>query len=159
MTIVRNFFDGSGRHAVVRIESKGLYENWYNIVESNGRNAENSSRAGYFASEAEAVAMMHKHRPAAKEAKKVAEVVKVEWCESFIRAQFTKHHAFPGPNAGIETNCFWDAAEASGLWTRGTYGTPMSYALENLTTVESVTRSVNGETIYCYSVFKMKPGV
>ena len=41
--------------------------------------------------------------------------VKVEWCENFIRARFTKHHAFPGPNAGIEVNCFWKMAEASGL--------------------------------------------
>ena len=47
--------------------------------------------------------------------------VKVEWCENFIRARFTKHHAFPGPNAGIEVNCFWKMAEASGLWERGTY--------------------------------------
>lgn len=32
--------------------------------------------------------------------------IKVEWCENFIKARFTKHHAFPGPNAGIEVNCF-----------------------------------------------------
>ena len=55
--------------------------------------------------------------------------VKVEWCENFIRAQFTKHHAFPGPNAGIEINCFWKMAEKSGLWERGTYGSPMTEAL------------------------------
>lgn len=47
--------------------------------------------------------------------------IKVEWCENFIKARFTKHHAFPGPNAGIEVNCFWKMAEASGLWERGTY--------------------------------------
>ena len=64
--------------------------------------------------------------------------VKVEWCENFIRAQFTKHHAFPGPNAGIEINCFWKMAEKSGLWERGTYGSPMSEALGNLTVVDSV---------------------
>ena len=43
--------------------------------------------------------------------------VKVEWCENFIRAWFAKH-AFLGPNAGIEVNCFWKQAEASGLWER-----------------------------------------
>ena len=64
--------------------------------------------------------------------------VKVEWCENFIRAQFTKHHAFPGPNAGIEINCFWKMAEKSGLWERGTYGSPMIEALVNLTVVDSV---------------------
>ena len=64
--------------------------------------------------------------------------VKVEWCENFIRAQFTKHHAFPGPNAGIEVNCFWKMAEKSGLWERGTYGSPMTEALVNLTVVDSV---------------------
>ena len=64
--------------------------------------------------------------------------VKVEWCENFIRAQFTKHHAFPGPNAGIEINCFWKMAEKSGLWERGSYGSPMIKALGNLTVVDSV---------------------
>lgn len=79
-------------------------------------------------------------------------IVKVEWCENFIRAQFTKHHAFPGPNAGIEVNAFWRMAEASGLWERGTYGTPMSEALSKLTKVESV----QGESgNFCYNVFKL----
>lgn len=82
--------------------------------------------------------------------------IKVEWCENFIRAQFAKHHAFPGPNAGIEVGCFWKAAEASGLWVRGTYGSPMSEALANLTEVESVTRREGGEDIWCYNIFKMK---
>lgn len=77
--------------------------------------------------------------------------IKVEWCENFIRACFTKHHAFPGPDAGIEVNCFWDMAEKAGLWVRGTYGTPMSQALENLTTVETV--RCNDE--FCYNVFKL----
>lgn len=159
MTIVRRFFDGGGRHYIVRIESKGLYENWYNVIDSSGRDDRESSRAGYFDSEAEAVAMMHKHRPAAKEAKKVPAVVKVEWCENFIRAQFTKHHAFPGPDAGISIDCFWNAAEASGLWERDTYGTPMSEALANLVTVENKTTRKNGEIVHCYTYFKMKPGV
>lgn len=78
--------------------------------------------------------------------------IKVEWCENFIKAQFTKHHAFPGPNAGIEVNCFWRAAEAAGLWVRGTYGSPMSVALSNLTKVETVSDD-NGN--YCYAVFRL----
>ena len=53
--------------------------------------------------------------------------VKVEWCENFIRARFTKHHPFPG--GGIEVGCFWNMAERAGLWERGTYGSPMSIAL------------------------------
>ena len=78
--------------------------------------------------------------------------IKVEWCENFIKAQFTKHHAFPGPNAGIEVDCFWRMAEASGLWVRGTYGGPMSEALSKLTKVESVT---DDEGNFCYNIFKL----
>ena len=80
--------------------------------------------------------------------------VKVEWCENFIRARFTKHHAFPGPNAGIEVNCFWKMAEASGLWERGTYGTPMSKALGNLTIVETI-YGEDGKRLF--DAFKLKP--
>lgn len=78
--------------------------------------------------------------------------VKVEWCENFIRAQFMKHHAFPGPNAGIEVNCFWKLAEASGLWERGTYGTPMSEALAKITKVETVH---DDEGNFLYNIFKL----
>ena len=78
--------------------------------------------------------------------------VKVEWCENFIRAQFTKHHAFPGPNAGIEINCFWKMAEKSGLWERGTYGSPMSEALGNLTVVDSVH---DDEGNFLFNVFRL----
>lgn len=78
--------------------------------------------------------------------------VKVEWCENFIKAQFTKHHPFPGPNAGIEVNCFWKSAHAAGLWKPGIYGGPMSVALSNLTKAESILDD-NGN--YCYTVFKL----
>ena len=78
--------------------------------------------------------------------------VKVEWCENFIRAQFTKHHAFPGPNAGIEVNCFWKMAEKSGLWERGTYGSPMTEALVNLTVVDSVH---DDEGNFLFNVFRL----
>ena len=95
-------------------------------------------------------------QPAAQSAERITNMektIKVEWCENFIKARFTKHHAFPGPNAGIEVNCFWKMAEASGLWERGTYGTPTSKALGNITTVETV-RDENGKRLF--DVFKLK---
>lgn len=74
---------------------------------------------------------------------------KVEWCENFIKATFKKHV----PNGGgIYTECFWDMAEKSGLWERGTYGTPMSEALEKLIKVETVSDD-NGN--YLYTVFRL----
>lgn len=95
-------------------------------------------------------------QPAAQSAERTTNMektIKVEWCENFIKTRFTKHHAFPGPNAGIEVNCFWKMAEASGLWERGTYGTPMSKALGNITTVETV-RDKNGKRLF--DAFKLK---
>ena len=77
--------------------------------------------------------------------------VKVEWCRNFIKS-FFKKHCIPG--GGVETNCFWNAAEKSGLWERDTYGTPMSEALADLTTVESVNNCETGE--YLYSIFRLK---
>jgi hypothetical protein len=76
--------------------------------------------------------------------------VKVEWCENFIKATFKKH-VF-SPNGGIEANLFWKFAEESGLWERGTYGTPMSKALGNLTKVEIVS---DDEGNFLYNVFKL----
>ena len=61
--------------------------------------------------------------------------VKVEWCRNFIKSAFEK---IPFENGGIEVNCFWDLAEKSGLCGRVTFGTRMSIALEELTTVEIV---------------------
>lgn len=80
--------------------------------------------------------------------------VKVEWCENFIRAAFgAKHHHFSGnPAAGIEVNCFWKLAHASGLWEPGIYGGPMSQALENLTVINSVCDD-NGK--FLYNVFRL----
>lgn len=72
--------------------------------------------------------------------------IKVEWCENFIRAAFTKHMPPQLKNPGIEVNYFWTLAEKAGLWVRGTYGSPMSIALDNLCTVESV---CDGEGIGC----------
>lgn len=79
--------------------------------------------------------------------------IKVEWCENFIKAQFTKHHGRPGPNAGIEVNYFWKKAVASGLYESGTFGSPMSVALSNLTRVETV---LDDRGNYSYTVFKLK---
>lgn len=71
--------------------------------------------------------------------------IKIEWCMNFIKKTFEKKQC-----RGIEVNCFWEMAEKSGLWERGTYGTPMSEALELLTRIETVLNE-NGE--YIYSVF------
>ena len=43
-------------------------------------------------------------------------------------------------------------AEKSGLWIRGTYGMPMSEALEKLTKVETVSDD-NGK--FLYNVFRL----
>mgnify|MGYP006978550897 CR=1 FL=1 len=79
--------------------------------------------------------------------------IKVEWCENFIRAAFTKHFPAEIKNPGIEVDCFWRLAEASGLWVRGTYGSPMSVALDNLCDVEDVH---NDEGTYLFSAFVLK---
>lgn len=73
--------------------------------------------------------------------------IKVEWCMNFIKKTFEKKQC-----KGIEVGCFWDMAERSGLWERGTYGTPMSKALEELTKVEIISDE-NGN--YLYSVFRL----
>ena len=74
--------------------------------------------------------------------------IKIEWCEKFIKKTFEKY----APH-NIEVNCFWDMAEKSGLWTRGTYGSPMSKALSNL--VDIGTRSdESGNFIYNYFFIK-----
>lgn len=70
--------------------------------------------------------------------------IKVEWCENFIKSAFEK---IPFENGGIEINLFWDKAEKSGLWVRGTYGSPMSKALEKLIKVEILSD---------YTVFRLR---
>jgi hypothetical protein len=76
--------------------------------------------------------------------------IKIEWCENFIKARFKKLPEFA---KGIETNCFFKMAEKSGLYIAGTYGSPMSQALENLARVEMI-QDDNGN--YLYSAFYMK---
>jgi len=70
--------------------------------------------------------------------------IKVEWCENFIKSVFEK---IPFENGGIEINLFWDKAEKTGLWVRGTYGSPMSKALEKLVKVEILSD---------YTVFRLR---
>ena len=76
--------------------------------------------------------------------------IKVEWCENFIKSVFAK---IPFENGGIEVSCFWKKAEKSGLWVCGTYGTPMSQALEKLTEVETVW---DDDGNFLYNVFRLK---
>ena len=75
--------------------------------------------------------------------------IKVEWCKNWIKHTFNK---LPCENGGIEVGCFWNMAEKSGLWVRGTYGSPMSHALSELTNVENVH---DGRGNYLYSVFRL----
>ena len=75
--------------------------------------------------------------------------IKIEWCEMFIKAVFAK---IAVENGGIEVNLFWKKAEKSGLWVRGTYGTPMSEAISKLTRVETVADE-NGN--FLYNVFRL----
>lgn len=76
--------------------------------------------------------------------------LKIEWCENFIKSVFKKHVLKGG---SIETGCFWNMAERSGLWERGTYGAPMSQALEKLVTVNTITDDSKN---YLYSTFSIK---
>lgn len=82
--------------------------------------------------------------------------IKVEWCENWIKSLFKKHTIDGKPISGIYTELFWDLAEKSGLWVRGTYGSAMSKALKKLTDYEMITDS-NGNLSYC--VFKLKKAV
>lgn len=76
-------------------------------------------------------------------------MIKVEWCENWIKSTFAKLPSFAN---AIERDCFFNMAEAAGLWERGTYGSPMSEALEKLTDVEIVS---DDDGNYKYSVFKL----
>ena len=90
---------------------------------------------------------------AAEQMETATKEIKVEDCENFIKAQFAK---IPFENGGIYTGLFWDLAEKAGLWERGTYGSPMSVALGNLTRVETV----NGpDREFCCHVFRLKDKV
>lgn len=79
----------------------------------------------------------------------MAKQIKVEWCENWIKAQFKKLPEFAD---GFEAFHFWDMAAKSGLYEKGTYGTPMSQAIGNLCEIETV--MVNGR--FAYNTFKLK---
>ena len=76
--------------------------------------------------------------------------IKLNLCKEFIKMVFEKHCI---PGGGIETNCFFKMAAEVGLYIPDTYGTPISKALEELTTVETVSDD-NGN--YKYTVFRLK---
>lgn len=82
--------------------------------------------------------------------------IKVEWCENWIKSLFKKHTIEGKPINGIYTGLFWELAEKSGLWIRGTYGSAMSEAVKKLTDFEMITDS-NGSLLY--NVFKLKKAV
>jgi len=75
--------------------------------------------------------------------------IKLDWCKNWVNKTFAK---LPKGITGIEANLFWRLAEKSKLWTRGTYGTPMSGALSELTEVETISKDGN----FLYNVFKLK---
>lgn len=75
--------------------------------------------------------------------------IELEWCKNWVKKTFAK---LPKGITGIEVNCFWELAEKSKLWIKGTYGTPMSDALSELTNVETVSK--DGE--FLYNVFRLK---
>lgn len=75
--------------------------------------------------------------------------IKIEWCKNFIAKTFAK---LPAGITGIETNCFFEMAEKSSLYVKGTYGTPMNNALSELVFVDTV---FNANDEYAYSVFRL----
>ena len=76
--------------------------------------------------------------------------IKVEWCENWIKAKFQRLPDFAN---GFEAFHFWEMAAKSGLYEKGTYGTPMSEALGNLCYVETV-YTPDGK--FAYNAFKLK---
>lgn len=80
-------------------------------------------------------------------------VIKVEWCKNWILATFAKLPEFAH---GFECNHFWKLAEKSGLWKRGTYGSPMTKAIEELCEIEWVWKA-DGRTL-AYNAFRLKGG-
>lgn len=87
----------------------------------------------------------------------MAKEIKIEWCKNYIASAFLKHHAFKdNPEAGYEINCFWKMAENAGLYIKGTYGSPMSFALDEMCNVEIIS---DDDGNYLYTAFKLKPEI
>lgn len=80
----------------------------------------------------------------------MAKKIKVEWCENFIESKFKKLPEFV---KGFETNCFFKMAAEAELYIPGTYGSPMSEALENLTEIKTV---YNDNNEFLYHAFHLK---
>lgn len=70
--------------------------------------------------------------------------------ENYIKAFFKKHDC-----RGVYTECLFEDAARRGLYVPGTYGSPFSQALANVTEVEAI-HDDNGE--YIYSIFKLRAG-
>ena len=85
----------------------------------------------------------------------MAKEIKVEWCENFIKSKFKK---LPDFAYGFETNCFFMMAAETGLYTQGTYDSPMSQALEKLTTVETVQDTDGNDAFLAFLLKQYKPG-
>lgn len=76
--------------------------------------------------------------------------IKIEWCENWIRKVFGR---LPEGITGIECNLFWSMAVASRLYIKGTYGSPMTQALEKVgIVVDSV---ANEDRTHFYNVFRL----
>ena len=67
MTVCKKFRDGAELHMVVAMSDDQLFQNWYSVIEDDAGIQHPSSTAGYFDCLDQAVAMMKKHRPNAKE--------------------------------------------------------------------------------------------
>ena len=78
----------------------------------------------------------------------MTKMIKVEWCENFIRSYFKKNSC-----RGVYCNLMFDEAEKAGLYVRGTYGSAFSQALENITKVED---TYNTDGSYAYSTFVLQ---
>lgn len=76
--------------------------------------------------------------------------IKIKWCENFIKKTFEKYAPY-----NIEVNYFWNLAEKSGLWIRGTYGSPMSIALSKLVSIDT-RYDKDGNFLYNYMFLSQK---
>ncbi len=78
--------------------------------------------------------------------------IKVEWCENWIKAKFRK---LPDFADGFECFHFWDMAEKSGLYEKGTYGTdvPMVEAIGKLCEIAWI---YTDDGKFAYNAFKLK---
>ena len=70
---------------------------------------------------------------------------KVTWCENWLKATFAK---LPEGITGIERNHLFEMAIKAGLYTKGTYGSELSAALENIGIKVRVVNNASGNFMY-----------